>query len=294
MVRPRLVAPAIDPESAGVALSSDEARDVVERELGVDFFEVHAESHMGDGGPPHQLLQRIRADYPITLHSTGLSIAAHHPLDGDHLARLRHLVDRYRPSLCSVPLAWSTCEDAFLNAQLPFPYNGESLACVCRNVERAQRALGMQVLLKNPASYLTLEASVMGEDAFLRAVVARTGCGLLLDVGNVYASAINLGFEAMGYVDSFPIEHVQEIHLAGLSEATDDDGCRLLIDDHAGPVSDSVWAIYRRALGRTGPLPTVVERHGNVPAFAEIAADAATAKQALRRAAQSVHHPRLI
>lgn len=282
MARPRLQATTIHPESAGIALPPGQTRDIVG--LGVDYFEIHAESFMGDGGPPHQLIQRIRADYPITLHSTGLSIGADHPLDPNHLARLGHLIDRYRPSLCSVPLAWSTHEGAFLNAPLPLPYNSESLACVCRNVERAQRALGMQILLENPASYLAIEASDMSECAFLRAVVARTGCGLLLDIGNAYASAINLDFEAMGYIDSFPIEEVREIHLASVSEEIDDNGSRLLVNDHAGPISDSVWAIYRRALGRTGPLPTVVERHGSP--FTDLAAEAAIAKGALRRASR--------
>jgi uncharacterized protein (UPF0276 family) len=292
IVRFRLPTTTIHPESAGVALPSDPARDVVERDLGIDFFEVHAESYMGDGGPPHRLLRRISADYPIALHSTGLSIGADHPPDREHLTRLRHLVDRYRPSLCSVPLAWSTHEGAFLNAELPLPYNGESLASVCDNVDRAQRELGMQILLENPASYLALEASAMSEGAFLRAAVARTGCGLLLDIGNVYVSAINLGFEAMGYIDSFPVEDVKEIHLAGLSEETDDDGNRLLIDDHSGPVSDGVWAIYRRTLGRIGPLPTVIERRSETASLPELSATATIVKQALGRAArQSANRP---
>ena len=246
----------------------------------VDFFAIHAESYMGSGGPAHRWLERIRAECPIALHSTGLSIGAHHPSDQDHLTRLQRLIDRHRPSLFSVPLAWSTHEGTHLTAELPLPYNSESLTCVCRNVEQVQRGLGMQVLLENPASYLFLDETVMREGAFLRAVVERTGCGLVLDIANVFVSAINLGCEPMDLVDSFPIDDVKLLHLAGFSE--DDDGARLLVVDHAVPVPQSIWAIYRRILGRTGPLPTVIERHGDNSSG--LAADAAIVGQALRRA----------
>jgi uncharacterized protein (UPF0276 family) len=286
--RPRLVAPTIHPESSGASLTHDDARDFVASSLAVDFFAIHAESHMGDGGPRHRRLERIRAKYPVALHSTGLSIGAHHPPDRDHLARLRHLIDRYRSSLLSVPLAWSTHEGTYLTAELPLPYNSESLTCVCRNVEQVQRGLGMRLLLENPASYLFLDETVMREGALLRAVVDRTGCGLVLDVANIFVSAVNLGCEPMDLVDSFPIEDVELLHLAGFSDDTDDDGARLLIVDHTVPIPESIWAIYRRILGRTGPLPTVIERHGGNSSG--LAADAVIAKQALRRATRQPMH----
>jgi uncharacterized protein len=282
--RPRLLAPTIDPESFGVFLAHDDARDFVASSFAVDFLAIQAECYMGNGGPAHRRLERIRAEYPIALHSAGLSVGAHHPPDQDHLTRLRCLIDRHRPSLLSVPLAWSTHEGTYLAAELPLPYNSESLTCVCRNVEQAQRALGMQVLLENPASYLFLDETVMREGAFLRAVVERTGCGLVLDIANVFVSAINLGCEPMDLVDSFPIDDVRLLHLAGFSEAIDDVGARLLVVDQAVPIPDSIWAIYRRILGRTGPLPTVIERHGNNASG--LAAEAATSKQALRRASR--------
>ena len=216
--RSRLVAPTIHPESSGVFLTH--ARDSVGPSPAVDFFAIHAESYMGSGGPAHRWLERIRAECPIALHSTGLSIGAHHPSDQDHLTRLQRLIDRHRPSLFSVPLAWSTHEGTHLTAELPLPYNSESLTCVCRNVEQVQRGLGMQVLLENPASYLFLDETVMREGAFLRAVVERTGCGLVLDIANVFVSAINLGCEPMDLVDSFPIDDVKLLHLAGFSEDT--------------------------------------------------------------------------
>lgn len=284
--RPRLAVTPISPVSAGACLAPAHARGIFERSRSFDFFEVHAESYMGDGGPPHHLLRQIRADHPIALYTTGLSIGSDQALDRDHIARLRRLIDRDRPSLLSVPLGWSTCEGAFLNATLPLPYNSEALARVCSNVDQAQQALGMQILLENPASYMRFEASTMSETGFLRAVVDRSDCGLLLDIGNVTISAINLDGEPMDSIDAFPIEHVQAIRVAGFSEAVDDDGCCLLIDDQAGPVADGVWAIYRRVLGRTGPLPTIIARHDNGIAYAALAAEAAIAKDALRLAAQ--------
>jgi uncharacterized protein len=284
--RPRLAAAPIDPVSAGACLVPAHAPGIFERSRSFDFFEVHAEAYMGDGGPPHQLLRRIRADHPIAFYATGLSIGSDQALDREHIARLRRLIDRYRPSLLSVPLGWSTCEGAFLNAALPLPHNSDSLARVCTNIDQAQQALGMQILLENPASYMRFEASTMSETGFLRAAADRGDCGLLLDIGNVTISAINLDGEPMDTIDAFPIEHVQAIRVAGFSEAVDDDGCRFLTDDHAGPVADSVWAIYRRVLGRTGPLPTIVARHDYVTASAALAAETAIARDALRLAAQ--------
>ncbi|MBX9778535.1 MAG: DUF692 domain-containing protein [Xanthobacteraceae bacterium] len=282
--RPRFAAPTIQPESSGVSLTRGDACDLVAPGLAVDFFAVHAESNIGNGGPLPRWLERIRAEYPIALHSTGLSIGAHHPPDRDHIARLRQLIDRHDPSFFSVPLAWSTHEGTYLSAELPLPYNSESLTLVCRNVDQVQRGLGMRVLLENPASYLFLDETIMREGAFLHAVVEQTGCGLVLDIANVFVSAINLDCEPMGLVDSFPIDDVELLHLAGFSENTDDNGARLLIVDHQVRVPESIWAIYRRILGRTGPLPTVIERQQG-SSFG-LADDAAIAKQALRRAAR--------
>jgi uncharacterized protein (UPF0276 family) len=286
--RPRLVATAIHPDSCGVSLALERGRAPVEPGSTIDFFEVHAESCMGMGGPRHRLLERIAAERPVTLHSTGLSIAAHQPADRDFLMSVQRLIDRCRPWSISAPLAWSSYDGAYLNAELPIPYNDESLTCICRNVDEAQQAFGMQVLLKNPAAYLLLETSTLSEAAFLRMVVERTGCGLVLDLTNIYVSAINLGCEPMDWVDSFPIEDVQQMHLAGISEGSGDEGGRLLVGDPAAPVPESVWVIYRRILGRTGPLPTVIERHG-----AALAVETAIAKQALRRASRqpASHHP---
>jgi uncharacterized protein (UPF0276 family) len=263
------------PAGGGTGLKHEHAEAIFGGGFAVDFFEIHAENFMGAGGPPHQLLRRIRADYPLSIHGVGLSIGGAGPLDRDHLARLKMLTDRYQPGLFSEHLAWSTHGDVFLNDLLPVPYDKETLDRVCAHIDQVQATLGIRMLLENPSTYVALEASTMGEVEFLRTVAERTGCGLLLDVNNVYVSAVNHGFDPKRYIDSFPVEHVGEIHLAGYAEDHDGDGGRLLIDAHGCAVADIVWALYRRALARTGPIPTLVERDNDVPPFPVVAAEVA-------------------
>jgi len=269
------------PVGGGTGLKHEHARDILGGGFTVDFFEVHAENYMGAGGPPHHLLRRIRADYPLSIHGVGLSIGGAGPLDREHLARLKTLIGRYEPDLFSEHLAWSSHGDVFLNDLLPLPYNEAALDRVCEHVDQVQEALGTRMLLENPSTYVEFETSTMGEVEFLRAVATRTGCGLLLDVNNVYVSAVNHGFDPKRYIDAFPVEHVGEIHLAGYAEDHDGEGGRLLIDAHGCAVADVVWALYRRALARTGPVPTLVEWDNDVPAFAVVAAEVARVQAAL-------------
>jgi uncharacterized protein len=275
----------------GIGLKPEHADDVLHGAHSIDFLEVHAENYMGDGGPPHHMLGEIRARYPLSLHGVGLSIGSASGLDRAHLARLRRLVDRYRPRLFSEHLAWSTHDGRFLNDLLPLPYNRETLARICAHIDEVQDCLGMRMLLENPATYVAFETSDMSEPEFLGTVAARTGCGLLLDVNNVYVAAVNHGFEPMAYIDAFPLERVGEIHLAGFAEDHDDENQRLLIDAHGTPVAEAVWALYRRTVARCGPVPTLIERDNDVPPFAALAAEAARAKSVLdahaRRAPQS-------
>lgn len=273
--------------SAGVGLKHDHADEIFGDIRRADFFEIHAENYMGAGGPPHHLLQRIRADYPVSIHGVGLSIGGAGPLDRDHLRRLKRLVDIYRPALFSEHLAWSSHEGVFFNDLLPLPYNAISLAHVCAHIDEVQSSVGMQVLLENPSTYVAFGASTMSETDFLRAVAQRTGCGLLLDVNNVHVSAVNHGFDAGAYIDAFPIEYVGEFHLAGFAEDRDSTGAPLLIDDHGRLVSETVWALYRRALARRHLAPTLIEWDNNVPAFAILAAEADRARALL--ASQSMH-----
>ena len=267
--------------AAGVGLKPEHAEDIFAGARRADFFEIHAENYMGAGGPPHELLRRIRADYPLSIHGVGLSIGGVTPIDRAHLARLKRLIGLYEPALFSEHLAWSSHDGVFLNDLLPLPYNEVSLAHVCAHVNEVQDTLGMRMLLENPSTYVAFGANTMSEVEFLRAAARRTGCGLLLDVNNVHVSAINHGFDATAYIANFPIDHVGQLHLAGFAEDCDSEGARLLIDDHGRPVADPVWALYRRAVSRGCSAPTLIEWDNNVPEFAELVAEAARARAEL-------------
>jgi uncharacterized protein (UPF0276 family) len=267
--------------AVGAGLKHEHAAEIFGGVRRVDFFEIHAENYMGAGGPPHHLLHRIRQDYPISLHGVGLSIGGAGPLNSQHLRRLQNLVETYQPALFSEHLAWSSHDGVFLNDLLPLPYNETTLAHVCSHIDDVQDALGMRMLLENPSTYVAFATSTMSEIDFLRAVVKRTGCGLLLDVNNVYVSAVNSGFDAEAYIDAFPVGHVGEFHLAGFAEDQDSSGARLLIDAHGCPVNERVWRLYRRALGRACHAPTLIEWDNDVPAFSVVAAEVNRARDIL-------------
>ena len=269
------------PPRAGIGLKPQYYRQILERRPALGFFEIHAENYMGAGGLPHHYLTRIRENYPLSLHGVGLSIGACRPIDRAHLERLRQLVERYEPGLFSEHLAWSTHEDAYLNDLLPVPYTKATLTRVCDHIDETQVAVGRNMLLENPSTYVTFEESVMSEIDFLKEVVRRTGCGLLLDVNNVFVSGSNHNYDPLAYVDAFPVEHVGEIHLAGYDQQLDDAGASLIIDAHCSPVTDPVWALYVFAVERTGPVPTLIERDANVPSFSELASEAARADAVL-------------
>ena len=276
-MRPSLLPPDT-PALAGAGLKPEHGEDILADPRRVDFFEVHAENYMGAGGPPHHLLHQICSDYPLSIHGVGLSIGGVSALDREHLKRLKRLIDIYQPAMFSEHLAWSTHDGVFLNDLLPLPYNEVSLTHVCDHVSQVQDSIGMRMLLENPSTYVAFRNSTMTEIEFLGAVAQRTGCGLLLDVNNVQVSAINHGFDAAAYIDSFPMQHVGEFHLAGFAEDGDSSGARLLIDDHGRAVSDVVWELYRRALIRCH-APTLIEWDNNVPTFAVLAAEVDRARR---------------
>jgi uncharacterized protein len=262
------------PPRAGVGLKPAHYRDTLEAKPDIGWFEVHAENYMGAGGPPHGYLGAIRERYPLSVHGVGLSIGGSGALDAAHLSRLRALIDRYQPSLFSEHLAWSSHDTVYLNDLLPLPYTQETLARVCDHIDEVQERIGRRMLLENPSTYVAFAETSMSEVEFLREVVRRTGCGLLLDVNNVFVQAANHGFEAGAYIDAFPAEHVGEIHLGGHDEDEDDDGSALLIDDHGREVADPVWALYARALARTGAKPTLIEWDNDVPDWPRLFAEA--------------------
>jgi uncharacterized protein (UPF0276 family) len=264
--------------NVGVGFKPEHAEAVFGTDLGLGFFEVHAENYMGEGGPPHRMLAELRARSPLSLHGVALSIGGAGPLDRGHLARLKRLIDRYQPALFSEHLAWSTHEGVYLNDLLPVPYDEETLVRVCDHIDEVQETLGRRMLLENPSTYVAFDASTLSEVDFIGAVVKRTGCGLLLDVNNIYVSAVNHGTEPMAYLDAFPMEHVGEIHLGGHFEDRDDLDAPLLIDAHGTPVAEVVWHLYARTLARIGPVPTLIEWDNDVPAFRVLAAEAARAR----------------
>lgn len=247
------------------------------------FFEVHAENYMGAGGPPHRALEAIRRDHPLSLHGVCMSIGGPRPLDKTHLARFRGLVARYQPALVSEHLAWSTHETSFFNDLLPLPYTEATLACVCDHIDQVQEAIRRPLLLENPSTYVAFRESSMSETEFIRAVAERTGCGLLLDVNNVFVSATNQGFSALEYLAEFPLSRVGEIHLAGHTEQADDEGDLLLIDSHDGPVADAVWKLYEIVIRRRGAVPTLIEWDSKIPNWPVLQAEAAAAQAILDR-----------
>lgn len=274
------------PNSAGVGFKSAHFADLVTPGA-VGWLEIHAENYMLDGGPRLAMLRDLATRFAISVHGVGLSIGGMGALDCAHLARLRHLVNWLQPASFSEHLAWSTHDGTYFNDLLPLPYTAETLATVLAHVDQVQQALGCKMLLENPASYLRFAESTLSETDFLAAVVDRTGCGLLLDVNNVFISAANLGSQPRSYIADFPLEAVGEIHLGGHEAQSDDTGAAVLIDTHGAPVADPVWQLYADVIAVTGPKPTLIEWDNDVPTFAVLEAEAARAQGLLgqRRAA---------
>ena len=266
------------PWRAGIGLKPQHFREVLDTRPDIGFFEVHAENYMVDGGPFHHFLGRIREHYPLSLHGVGLSIGGEGPLDEAHLDRLAALITRYEPASFSEHLAWSSHGEVFLNDLLPLPYDRSTLQRVCRHIDRVQERLQRRMLLENPSTYIEFERSTLSETEFLREVLKRTGCGLLLDVNNVHVSCTNHGRDALAYLRELPLDAVGEAHLAGFSRDHDAAGAPLLIDSHGSPVDAAVWTLYASVIARLGPVATLLERDNDVPALATLLAEAGQAE----------------
>ncbi|MEO7244094.1 MAG: DUF692 family multinuclear iron-containing protein [Rubrivivax sp.] len=278
--------------STGVGLKAEHYRKIIDAEPDIGFFEVHAENYMGAGGPPHRYLEAIRARYELSLHGVGLSIGADRPLDREHLRRLRGLIDRYSPKHFSEHLAWSSHDSGFLNDLLPLPYTAETLVRVCEHIDEVQTTLGRQMLLENPSTYLAFAESNWSEVEFIAEVVRRTGCGLLLDVNNVYVSSTNHQLDPTAYIDAYPLAHIQQIHLAGYARDADEMGRPLLIDAHDRQVDEIVWGLYTHAIRRLGSTPTLIEWDANVPAWPVLEAEAQRAKAIMTAVRHAPHEVR--
>ena len=244
------------------------------------WFEVHPENYMMDGGPRLAWLDAVRSRHPLSLHGVSLSLAGPDMPDPGHLRRLAQLVARIEPSLVSEHLAWSRADGRYFPDLLPVPRTGETLARLAGNISRTQDALKRRIALENPSHYLHMGCHEWSEPEFLRELVRRTGCGLLVDVNNVHVSAANLGFDAAAYLDQLPAEAIDEIHLAGHSR--EDGLANLLVDSHDAAIAPEVWTLYRTLVARIGPRPTLIERDGNVPQFEELLTEQAIALAILR------------
>ena len=272
------------PHAPGVGYKPQHFARIMADATPVEWLEIHAENYMGDGGRPIAQLRHLSERFAISVHGVGLSIGGERDLDPDHLARLRHLCDWLNPASFSEHLAWSTHDSHFLNDLLPLPYTDATLSRTADHIDQVQEQLGRRMLLENPSSYLAFAESTWEETDFLREITRRTGCGLLLDVNNVFVSATNLRLDPRAYIDSFPIEKVGEIHLGGHDEDLDDHGAPLLIDSHGREVADPVWALLDYTLERMGPRPLLIEWDADVPDWPALAAEARRAGSALARA----------
>lgn len=269
------------PRRVGLGLKHEHFVEVLETSPAIGFFEVHAENYMVAGGPFHHYLGLIREQYPLSLHGVGLSIGGEGQLDTEHLARLATLIERYQPHSFSEHLAWSSHGPVFLNDLLPLAYDSATLQRVCEHIDQIQSTLKRPMLLENPSTYLQFQRSTLDETDFISEIIRRTGCGLLLDVNNVYVSCINHQRDPASYLEGLPLHAVGEIHLAGFAEDTDNLGDRLLIDDHGAPIDNAVWQLYEKVLAQVGPMPTLIERDNQLPAFSVLLAEAQQAERHL-------------
>jgi uncharacterized protein (UPF0276 family) len=275
------------PAQAGIGLRFQHHQAVVETRPDIAWFEVHTENYMG-GGTPLRYLETIRRDYPVSCHGVGLSLGSAEGIDRTHLERVGSVVDRIEPALISEHLSWSVVGGNYLADLLPLPMTDETLDVVCRNIDQVQTCLGRRILVENPSTYLQFRHSTVPEWEFLAAVAARSGCGLLCDVNNIYVSACNHGWNPTTYLSGLAPASIGEIHLAGHSIRPLDNGATLRIDDHGSRVCSEVWALYAEALARFGPVPTLIEWDNNVPPLETLLDEAAQAAAILASLADGV------
>ena len=270
------------PAQAGIGLRSQHHREVLHSKPRAAWLEIHSENFFDAGGPKRRYLDAIREHYSISLHGVGLSLGSTDPLDMGHLARLKALIARCEPGLVSEHLSWSSVAGRYMNDLLPLPYTEEALRHICLRIEQTQYYLGRQILIENLSSYVRFSHSTLPEWEFLTAVAGLTGCGILLDINNIYVSAVNHDFDPYLYIQTMPSAAIREIHLAGHHDIGD-----CLIDNHGTPVSDKVWQLYRHALRCHGVKPTLIEWDTDIPALPVLLQEAAKA-QAIMEAAHHV------
>ena len=271
---------------AGIGLRSPHLADIARERPAIGFLEIHAENYLAPS-PALQAVERLRGDYPLSLHAVGLSLGSADGLDEAHLARVAALVRRLEPAWVSDHLSWSVSGGRYFNDLLPLPYTEEALEVVVRNVGRLQETLGRQVAIENPSCYLGFVHSTLSEPEFLSELVRQSGCGLLLDANNIVVTAHNLRLDAGDWLAGLPAESITEYHLAGHA-VNDADGQPILIDDHGSRVSEGVWALYAEVVKRFGPRPTLIEWDTDIPPLAVLLDEAARADRVIRAGGRDV------
>ena len=255
--------------TAGLGFKPEHLTDALNCSVSGMWYEVHAENYMVAGGVRLNMLDALADRYPISVHGVGLSLASADEPDRQHLHKLKQVVERTEAFVVSEHLAWNRWQGAHFPDLLPFPRTSESLNIIARNIDIAQNALQRKLLIENPSLYLSLDTHEWSETDFLKELVKRMGCGLLVDVNNIYVSTHNVGGSATDYLDQLPVDAIGEIHLAGhVREKTDD--IELLVDNHGAAICDDVWKLYQHLINRTGPRPTLIERDNAIPAFDEL------------------------
>jgi len=273
----RGVTPGPIPACAGIGLRSVHHEALLAELPPVGFIEAHTENYFHEGGAAMRALLRARANYPLSLHGVGMGLGSADGVDRDHLERVRSAVARFEPALISEHACWGHAGGEWFNDLLPLPYTEEAARVLARHVAEVQDSLGRQLLIENVSAYVAFEDSRLSEWDFLGEVVARSGCALLLDVNNVYVSSRNLGLDAQAYIAGLPAGAVREIHVAGHAR-----NGAVLIDNHGSRVSDEVWELFRQAIARFGPVPTLVEWDTDIPSLATLVAESVRAEELLR------------
>lgn len=266
------------PVSAGAGLRAPHYREILATQPAIGWFEAHSENYFGAGGQPLAHLEAIRAEYPVSLHGVGLSLGSTDDLSKTHLAKLKRLADRIEPCFVSEHLSWSSIDGRFFNELLPLPYSEEALRHVVSRVQQMQDFIGRRVLIENITAYVTFHDSLIPEWEFLNELCRSSGCGLLLDINNVYVNSVNHGFDPWQFLSRIHAAAVEEIHLAGFDRAE-----HALIDTHGARVSDEVWALYEATLNHIGARPTLIEWDNDIPALAVLLDEAARAQMLLER-----------
>lgn len=277
-----VAAPRPIPANAGIGLRAQHHDDLLRARPAIGWLEAHSENYFADGGAQIDYLMQLRALYPMSLHGVGLSLGSTDPLDREHLWRLKRLVQLAEPGIVSEHLSWGSSGGIYMNDLLPLPYTEEALTHMIRRVGEVQDYLGRQILIENVSSYLEFKASELREWEFLAALASASGCGLLLDINNVYVNSRNHDFDPGTFLAHVPRTAVQEMHLAGHSVNRHGD-IEILIDTHSGPVSEPVWALYERAVERFGRVPTLIEWDTDIPSLEVLVAEAAQANLYLER-----------